>query len=58
MNHFGYTDIIFIFAILLLLLGTIKMPEIARSLEISLKQDRDQKSQKQLLKELKNKKLH
>lgn len=58
MLPFGYSDIIFIIAILLVLLGAIKMPELARSLGISLRQDRDQKSQKQLLKELKKKKLH
>ena len=55
MLPFGYSDIIFIIAILLVLLGAIKMPELTRSLGISLKQDRDQKSQKQLLKELKKK---
>jgi Sec-independent protein translocase protein TatA len=45
-------------AIFLVLLGVIKIPELARSLGIYLKQNKNNKSEKQLLKELKKKKMH
>jgi Sec-independent protein translocase protein TatA len=58
MMPFGYSDMLFTLAIFLVLLGVIKMPELARSLGIYLKQNKNNKSQKQLLKELKKKKMH